>query len=100
VSGFGSSDSNETTPTSPVFSTAFGQGSNDMMNGHRGSSSSRVNHELENARPQTVGEEELQLQLALAMSKEEADQDEKRRRSDELKLQMALSQSEQEFRHV
>lgn len=36
--------------------------------------SPRVSSELEQARPQTSGEEELQLQLALAMSKEEADQ--------------------------
>lgn len=93
MSGFGSSDSNETTPTSPVFGSAFTHGSD--MNGHSGRSGSRhhVNPELEQARPQTVGEEELQLQLALAMSKEEADQEEKRRRSDDLKLQMALSQS-------
>jgi len=97
VSGFGSSDSNDTTPTSPVFSSGFGHESTEMVNGHR---SSRVNADLEVARPQTVGEEELQLQLALAMSKEEADQEEKRRRSDELRLQMALSQSEQEFHHV
>lgn len=50
--------------------------------------------ELEAARPQTVGEEELQLQLALAMSKEEADQEEARIRSDDVRLQMAISQSE------
>ncbi|CAL4061115.1 unnamed protein product, partial [Meganyctiphanes norvegica] len=51
--------------------------------------------ELEAARPQTVGEEELQLQLALAMSKEEAEQEEQRRKSDDVRLQMALSQSEE-----
>ncbi|ODM86820.1 Epsin-2, partial [Orchesella cincta] len=77
VSGFGSSDSNDTTPTS-LRSVSVS--------------------EIENARPQTLGEEELQLQLALAMSKEEADQERKQRRSDELRLQMALSQSEQEFK--
>lgn len=54
--------------------------------------------ELETARPQTVGEEELQLQLALAMSREEAEQEEQRRRSDDVRLQLALSQSEQEFK--
>lgn len=52
--------------------------------------------ELESARPQTVGEEELQLQLALAMSKEEADQEEQRKRNDDVRLQMALSQSEED----
>ncbi|KAJ9589473.1 hypothetical protein L9F63_017334 [Diploptera punctata] len=55
--------------------------------------------ELETARPQTVGEEELQLQLALAMSREEAEQEEQRRRSDDVRLQLALSQSEEEFKH-
>lgn len=100
VSGFGSSDSNDTTPTSPVFSS-HGFAGGDMANGFGGPNHNRRSvsaSELENARPQTVGEEELQLQLALAMSKEEADQEEKRRRSDELRLQMALSQSEQEFK--
>lgn len=54
--------------------------------------------ELEHARPQTAGEEELQLQLALAMSKEEADQAERLKRNDDLRLQMALSESEEEFK--
>ncbi|XP_054718117.1 epsin-2-like isoform X2 [Uloborus diversus] len=54
--------------------------------------------ELEHARPQTAGEEELQLQLALAMSKEEADQVERLKRNDDLRLQMALSESEEEFK--
>ncbi|RXG52035.1 Sodium-coupled monocarboxylate transporter 2, partial [Armadillidium vulgare] len=53
--------------------------------------------DLESARPQTVGEEELQLQLALAMSKEEADQEEAKRKSDDVRLQMALSQSEVDY---
>lgn len=54
--------------------------------------------ELEAARPQTVGEEELQLQLALAMSREEAEQEEQKRRSDDVRLQLALSQSQQDFK--
>lgn len=37
------------------------------------SSSPRFTSDLEQARPQTTGEEELQLQLALAMSREEAE---------------------------
>ncbi|XP_067164230.1 epsin-3 isoform X4 [Apteryx mantelli] len=37
------------------------------------SSSPRFSSDLEQARPQTTGEEELQLQLALAMSREEAE---------------------------
>ena len=56
--------------------------------------------ELEAARPQTVGEEELQLQLALAMSKEEAEQEEQKIRSDDVRLQMAITQSEEDFRYV
>lgn len=36
-------------------------------------SSPRYASDLEQARPQTSGEEELQLQLALAMSREEAE---------------------------
>uniref|UniRef100_F7IJ29 Epsin 2 n=1 Tax=Callithrix jacchus TaxID=9483 RepID=F7IJ29_CALJA len=40
--------------------------------------SPRVSSELEQARPQTSGEEELQLQLALAMSREVAEQEEAR----------------------
>ncbi|XP_054155372.1 epsin-2-like [Oppia nitens] len=50
--------------------------------------------ELENARPQTLGEEELQLQLALAMSKEEAEQEERVRKNDDIRLQLAISESE------
>ena len=56
--------------------------------------------ELEAARPQTVGEEELQLQLALAMSKEEAEQEEQKQRSDDVRLQMAITQSEEDFKWV
>jgi epsin len=55
-----------------------------------------VSTELESARPQTIGEEELQLQLALAMSREEADQEEQRKRSDDVRLQLALSQSQED----
>uniref|UniRef100_A0A2I3SY59 Epsin 2 n=2 Tax=Pan TaxID=9596 RepID=A0A2I3SY59_PANTR len=43
---------------------------------YHGSTSPRVSSELEQARPQTSGEEELQLQLALAMSREVAEQEE------------------------
>lgn len=41
---------------------------------HFTATSPRVSSELEQARPQTSGEEELQLQLALAMSREVAEQ--------------------------
>lgn len=56
--------------------------------------------DLENARPQTLGEEELQLQLALAMSKEEAEQEERLRKNDDLRLQLALTESEREKRKI
>ncbi|XP_071459070.1 epsin-2 isoform X2 [Marmota flaviventris] len=59
----------------------------------RASTSPRVSSELEQARPQTSGEEELQLQLALAMSREVAEQEERLRRGDDLRLQMALEES-------
>eukprot|EP00095_Tigriopus_kingsejongensis_P010624 maker-scaffold1028_size131186-snap-gene-0.41 protein:Tk10624 transcript:maker-scaffold1028_size131186-snap-gene-0.41-mRNA-1 annotation:"liquid facets" len=51
------------------------------------------NPEIEAARPQTVGEEELQLQLALAMSREEAEQEESKSKSDDIRLQLALQKS-------
>ncbi|KAG8565024.1 hypothetical protein GDO81_012673, partial [Engystomops pustulosus] len=60
---------------------------------------SALSPELEHARPQSTGEEELQLQLALAMSKEEAEKkvptapDEE----EELQLQVALDQSKEEY---
>ncbi|XP_063286513.1 epsin-2 isoform X2 [Pelobates fuscus] len=60
---------------------------------YHGSTSPRVSSELEQARPQTSGEEELQLQLALAMSREAAEQEERIRRGDDLRLQMALEES-------
>ncbi|NXF74750.1 EPN3 protein, partial [Sclerurus mexicanus] len=64
------------------------------------SSSPRFASDLEQARPQTTGEEELQLQLALAMSREEAEKkplpisstDEER----QLQLALALSKEEHE----
>ncbi|XP_068204406.1 epsin-2 isoform X2 [Palaemon carinicauda] len=59
---------------------------------------SNLEPQLEAARPQTVGEEELQLQLALAMSKEEAEQEEQKQRSDDVRLQMAITQSEEDFK--
>ena len=57
---------------------------------------SQSNTELEAARPQTVGEEELQLQLALAMSREEAEQEETKSKSDDMRLQLALQKSKEE----
>ncbi|VVC40780.1 Hypothetical protein CINCED_3A018593 [Cinara cedri] len=88
VSSFGS-DGNTTpqSPKYPLFRDSYGLYDTRPP----------VKAELESARPQTIGEEELQLQLALAMSREEAEQEEQKRRSDEVRLKLALSQSENEF---
>lgn len=91
ASGFGSDGMDTISPSSPSFPAGF-QGSWSSCEAEP------TSRELETARPQTVGEEELQLQLALAMSREEADQEEQRRRSDDVRLQLALSQSEEEFK--
>ncbi|XP_015186267.1 PREDICTED: uncharacterized protein LOC107071629 isoform X5 [Polistes dominula] len=88
VSGFGSDGLDTMSPVSSDFQ--------DWEPCNLTESASRP--ELEAARPQTVGEEELQLQLALAMSREEAEQEEQRRRSDDVRLQLALSQSQQDFK--
>ncbi|KAG1714621.1 Epsin-2 [Nymphon striatum] len=70
----------------PQMSRSDEYGSSDSM-------TSPPSTDLECARPQTAGEEELQLQLALAMSKEEADQEAKLRRGDDVRLQMAITVS-------
>merc|ERR1719486_1331 len=49
--------------------------------------------DIELARPQTHGEEELQLQLALAMSREEADAEETKKKSDDMRLTLAIQKS-------
>ncbi|XP_048411228.1 epsin-2-like isoform X3 [Stegostoma tigrinum] len=62
-------------------------------------SSPRFNPDLEQARPHTSGEEELQLQLALAMSREEAEkatQQPSTESDEEIQLQIALSLSKEE----
>ncbi|XP_008197398.1 epsin-1 isoform X2 [Tribolium castaneum] len=89
ASGFGS-DGGLDTPCSPKYPAFRGDWgtSRDM----------ELPREIENARPQTAGEEELQLQLALAMSREEAEQEEQKRKSDDVRLQLALSQSQQDFK--
>ncbi|KAH0951868.1 hypothetical protein HN011_000881 [Eciton burchellii] len=90
VSGFGSDGLDTMSPVSNEFQ--------DWDSCHLPEPTTRRATELEAARPQTVGEEELQLQLALAMSREEAEQEEQRRRSDDVRLQLALSQSQQDFK--
>ncbi|KAI4457126.1 epsin/ent-related [Holotrichia oblita] len=90
ASGFGS-DGGLDTPSSPKFPAFRGEWSSNRDSGE-------LPRDLEVARPQTAGEEELQLQLALAMSREEAEQEEQKRRSDDVRLQLALSQSQQDFK--
>ncbi|KAF7645881.1 hypothetical protein LDENG_00196990, partial [Lucifuga dentata] len=60
------------------------------------SSSPRAASDLEQARPQTSGEEELQLQLALAMSREESQKEQHCHQGDESLLQKALDESRRE----
>lgn len=89
ASGFGS-DGGLDTPNSPKYPAFRGEwSSRDTVD---------LPRDIEVARPQTAGEEELQLQLALAMSREEAEQEEQKRKSDDVRLQLALSQSQQDFR--
>ncbi|XP_045571754.1 epsin-3 isoform X3 [Salmo salar] len=60
------------------------------------SSPRRAASDMEQARPQTSGEEELQLQLALAMSREESEKEQRSRQGDESLLQKALEESKRE----
>lgn len=53
----------------------------------------RLSSEIENVRPSSLGEEELQLQLALAMSREEHEEEQRKMKSDDIKLQMAIDES-------
>ncbi|XP_065173198.1 epsin-2 isoform X3 [Atheta coriaria] len=87
------SDGGLDTPTSPKYPPFRGAEWNNSRD-----SGSELPNDLEMARPQTAGEEDLQLQLAIAMSKEEAEQEEQKRRSDDVRLQLALSQSQQDFK--
>ncbi|XP_028456448.1 epsin-2 isoform X3 [Perca flavescens] len=88
--GFGRGSSQPNLSTS--YSEEYGRSEGSPASYH-GSTSPNAGSELEQARPQTSGEEELQLQLALAMSREAAEQEERLRRGDDLRLQMALEES-------
>ncbi|XP_067332146.1 epsin-2 isoform X3 [Channa argus] len=91
--GFGRGSSQPNLSTS--YSEEYGRSEGSPASYH-GSTSPNMGSELEQARPQTSGEEELQLQLALAMSREAAEQEERIRRGDDLRLQMALEESKKE----
>ncbi|XP_036408612.1 epsin-2 [Megalops cyprinoides] len=88
--GFGRGSSQPNLSSS--YSEDYGKSEGSPASYH-GSTSPNASSELEQARPQTSGEEELQLQLALAMSREAAEQEERMRRGDDLRLQMALEES-------
>uniref|UniRef100_A0A8C6UMD7 Epsin 2 n=2 Tax=Neogobius melanostomus TaxID=47308 RepID=A0A8C6UMD7_9GOBI len=87
--GFGRGSSQ---PNLATYSEEYGRSEGSPASYH-GSTSPAPGSELEQARPQTSGEEELQIQLALAMSREAAEQEERLRRGDDLRLQMALEES-------
>lgn len=56
--------------------------------------------ELEDARPASVGEEEMQLQIALVLSREESEKEEELRKKDDIGLQMALNESRREIERL
>ncbi|XP_074647899.1 epsin-2-like [Tubulanus polymorphus] len=93
ISSTGQSFGRGSGTSAPTLSSGAG-GYSDPYGGATGDlSGRRTSVELEQARPSTVGEEELQLQLALAISKEEADQDQKKKRNDDVRFQMAVEES-------
>ena len=49
-----------------------------------------IDSELEEARPSSIGEEEMQLQIALALSREENAKEEEMRRGDDVRLQVSF----------
>ncbi|KAI1713198.1 ENTH domain-containing protein [Ditylenchus destructor] len=52
--------------------------------------------ELDEARPSSLGEEEMQLQIAMALSREECEKEEEMRKGDAIRLQIALEESKRE----
>uniref|UniRef100_A0A915MM53 ENTH domain-containing protein n=1 Tax=Meloidogyne javanica TaxID=6303 RepID=A0A915MM53_MELJA len=56
-----------------------------------------VDPEFEEARPSSLGEEEMQLQIALALSKEECEKEQEMRRGDDVRLQIAIEESRREM---
>lgn len=105
-SGFGSDGGMNTPPggrypnyTGDKFKTDWGSRDTTGQSQNSDQDQTDLPRDIEVARPQTAGEEELQLQLALAMSREEAEQEEQKKRSDEVRLQLALSESQQDFKN-
>nr|XP_020466086.1 epsin-3-like isoform X2 [Monopterus albus] len=80
-----------------VYGDDFGRCRGSPSSFHSSSSSPRLAPDLEQARPATTGEEELQLQLALAMSREESEKPPPRMDIDEqTQLQIAMNLSKEE----
>ena len=73
----------------------IGNGSSMSSSGHsrhaRRGDTTVIDSELEEARPSSIGEEEMQLQIALALSREECAKEEEMRRGDDIRLQVGLS---------
>ncbi|RCN47408.1 ENTH domain protein [Ancylostoma caninum] len=66
--------------------SALGGGSERRM--QRSETGSALDPEIEDARPSSIGEEEMQLQIAIALSKEEHEKIDEMMRSDEVRLQV------------
>ncbi|XP_067089182.1 epsin-3 isoform X4 [Osmerus mordax] len=80
-----------------LYGDEFGRSRGSPSSFNSSSSSPHVASDLEQARPQTSGEEELQLQLALAMSREETEKEQRSRQGDESLFQKALEESKREM---
>ncbi|XP_039976672.1 epsin-3 isoform X2 [Xiphias gladius] len=92
---------NRTGQPSSAYGDDFGSCRGSPSSFHSPSSSPQLAPDLEQARPTTSGEEELQLQLALAMSREESEKPVQRAPAtldmdEETQLQLALSLSKEE----
>lgn len=74
--------------------SALGGGSEGRI--RRSETGTTLDPEIEDARPSSIGEEEMQLQIAIALSKEEHEKIDEMMRSDEVRLQLALEESQRE----
>ncbi|ETN86982.1 ENTH domain protein [Necator americanus] len=74
--------------------SALGVGSERRI--QRSETGNPLDPEIEDARPSSIGEEEMQLQIAIALSKEEHEKIDEMMRSDEVRLQLALEESQRE----
>ncbi|XP_054702336.1 epsin-3 isoform X2 [Grus americana] len=80
--------------TSP-YGEDYGRARGSPSSFNSSSSSPRFASDLEQARPQTTGEEELQLQLALAMSREEAEKEVRAWQGENSLLQRSMEETAQ-----